>query len=314
VIGTLRSLPDPRALRDYLREIYGIEFSECILIRSLVNDVYEVVGPDQSYVFKLYKAGGHQAEEVRWEAELATHLAGEGLAVPRVVPLADGSEVGLLEAAEGARPYILSTFLSGTKPRPPFTGELFRSFGELTASFYDAADSFRPTNPRRPADLANRLTEPLAEIGPKLVAKDRELLERLATAVRDHFAQYDGQSWGICHGDVSLDNILIGADGLSLHDFDLSAEGYRAADLTGVASTEHWSSFQAGYTSKRPIPEADLAAMPYLAVVGGIFNLQFHLRDKPLIRGTESVHEGWADSELDGLRRTAPLVLGPGRA
>jgi Ser/Thr protein kinase RdoA (MazF antagonist) len=309
VIKTLRSLPDPGALRDHLTEVYGIGFSGCTLIRSLVNDVYHLAGADQSYVFKLYRAGGHQPDEIRWEAQLATHLSSAGLAVPRVVPLADGSEVGLLEAAEGARPYILSTFVEGTKPQPPFTGELFRSFGELVASFYDAADSFRPTNPRRPADLANRLTEPLAAIAPKLTANDRDLLERLATAVRDHFAQNDGQSWGICHGDVTLDNILVNEDGLSIHDFDLSAEGYRAADLTGVASTEHWSSFVEGYTTKRPITDADLAAMPYLGVVGGIFNLQFHLRDKPLIRGTESVHEGWADGELDGLRQAAANLL-----
>ena len=51
MIKTLRSLPDPEALRDHMAEVYGIGFSACTLIRSLVNDVYQLAGPEQSYVF-----------------------------------------------------------------------------------------------------------------------------------------------------------------------------------------------------------------------------------------------------------------------
>jgi Ser/Thr protein kinase RdoA (MazF antagonist) len=108
---------------------------------------------------------------------------------------------------------------------------------------------------------------------------------------------------------VSLDNILIGENGLTIHDFDLSAEGYRAADFTGAASTPNWESFQAGYTAKRPMPAADLEAVPWLAVVGGIANLRFHLVDKVLIRGTESIGEGWAEWELKSLREAATTLL-----
>ncbi|TDU90658.1 Ser/Thr protein kinase RdoA (MazF antagonist) [Kribbella voronezhensis] len=309
MIKTIRSLVDPSVLRDHLGEVYGVGFRECTLIRSFVNDVYHLASAEQSYVLKLYRAGGRQPGEVRWEADLATHLSNASLAVPRVVPLADGSEVGLLEAAEGARPYLLSTFVLGTKPRPPFTGELYRSFGELIATFHDAADSFRSPHPRLPADLHHNLETPLAEIAPLLAPADRELLERLAIAVQDHFAQHDGPSWGICHGDVTLDNILQNGDGLAIHDFDLSAEGYRATDFAGVAGTEHWSSFVDGYTTRRPIPAADLAAVPYSRVVGSISNLRFHLRDKPLFRGSESINEGWADGELGVLRQAAADLL-----
>lgn len=80
-----RSLPDPEALRDHLAEVYGIDFRACTLIRSLVNDVYQLTSADHSYVFKLYRAGGHRPDEIRWEAELATHLSSAGLAVPRVL-------------------------------------------------------------------------------------------------------------------------------------------------------------------------------------------------------------------------------------
>jgi Ser/Thr protein kinase RdoA (MazF antagonist) len=272
----------------------------------LVNDVYKVVGPDEAYVFKLYKRGS----EVGWEAEFAEHLSEVGLEVPRMVPMKDGSAVGVLETAEGGREFMLLTFVSGRKPQPPFDGEIFRSYGELVAAFHDAADGFSSSQPRRPADLRHQLDEPLAQILPLLDPGDAKLIGDLADAVRKKIAQLSGDlSRGVCHGDVSLDNILIGPDGLTIHDFDLSAEGYRAADFTGAASTPNWESFKAGYTAKRPIPAADLEAIPWLAVVGSISNLRFHLVDKALIRGTESVHEGWADGELDGLREAAAGLL-----
>ena len=306
MIKTLRSLVDPLGLREYLSEAYGVRFERCVLVRSLVNDVYKVVGPDEAYVFKLYKRGS----EVRWEAEFAEHLSDVGLEVPRVVPMKDGSGVGVLETAEGQREFMLLTFVGGRKPQPPFDGDLFRSYGELVAAFHDAADGFTSSAARRPADLPHQLDEPLAQILPLLEPGDAKLIGDLADAVRKKITQLsDDLSRGVCHGDVSLDNILIGPAGLTIHDFDLSAEGYRAADFTGAASTPNWESFQAGYTAKRPIPAADLEAIPWLAVVGSIANLRFHLVDKVLIRGTESVGEGWAEYELKALRQAAADLL-----
>ena len=178
------------------------------------------------------------------------------------------------------------------------------------ARFHAAAGTFSSPDPRRPSDLHRRLDEPLAQIRPLLAGAEENLLLELADAVRNNLTQYSEElSRGICHGDVSLDNVLITDNGLTLHDFDLSAEGYRAADFTGVAATEHWPAFLRGYGEYHPISEADLAAIPYLAVVGGIFNLRFHLIDKPLIRGTESIGEGWADGELSALLRAAGRLL-----
>jgi hypothetical protein len=53
----------------------------------------------------------------------------------------------------------------------------------------------------------------------------------------------------------------------------------------------------------------DVAAIGWFDVIGRIFNLRFHLYDKPLIRGAESVGEGWADRELAGLRKAAGELL-----
>lgn len=41
MFAALRSLPDPTALTPHLSDRYGVAFTGCTLLRSLVNDVYE---------------------------------------------------------------------------------------------------------------------------------------------------------------------------------------------------------------------------------------------------------------------------------
>ncbi|WP_329482361.1 phosphotransferase [Kribbella sp. NBC_01484] len=305
MIPTMRSLPAPHALSAHLADRYGLGFTGCTLLRSLVNDVYELTTGDARYVLKLYRHDGRDPDEIRWEAGLWAHLQTAGLQVPPVL-LSDGEPVGLLETPEGPRPFIVSGFVEGTKPQPPFDDELYDAFGRQLAAFHDAADNYHSTYARRPAEIADRLHEPLEQI----LAVDRaeeNLLRDLAAAVRNNLAEYSNT--GICHGDVSLDNILLTKQGLLLLDFDLTAVGPRAADFAGVATTPYWDAFRTGYTTRRPVTDADLAAIPYLQIVGRIFNLRFHLVDKPLFRGTESRAEGWAADELGALRRAAGELL-----
>jgi Ser/Thr protein kinase RdoA (MazF antagonist) len=310
VIPTLRSLPDPQALARHLQHVYALQISDCRLLRSLVNDVYEVVTADMHYVLKVYRSAGWTAAEIQWESDLSAHLDETGMLVPRVQPLADGSLVGLLDAAEGTRPFTLSSFIVGRKPQPPFDDDLYHSFGQLVAGFHDAADTFTSRHQRRPAGLRRWLDEPLSLILPLLPEHEQDLLSALASAVQKWIELYDGQlSWGVCHGDVTLDNLFLTDTGFALHDFDLSAEGWRAADFVGVAATSHWDAFAAGYATKRTLADVDLAAIPWLSVAASIFNLRFHLHDKPLIRGTESISEGWAADELASLHRAARDLL-----
>ncbi|MGW7679434.1 phosphotransferase enzyme family protein [Kribbella sp. NPDC054772] len=306
MIPTLRSLPDPSALAAHLGSAYGLRFTGCSLLRSLVNDVYVLATDDARYVLKLYRRDWRDPDEIRWETGLSAHLLAAGVLVPRLRSLPDGDTVGLLETPEGPRPFTLSEHVEGTKLYPPFTDELYVAFGAQLAAFHDAADNYTSPYFRRPVEAAQRLDEALADI---LAVDDAEenLLRSLADAVRNNVAQYSKA--GTCHGDASMDNVLLTEQGLLLLDFDLAAVGPPAADFCGVATTPHWEAFKAGYRTRRPIDAEDEAMIPYLQVVGRMFNLRFHLVDKPLFRGDESRDEGWAAGEYDGLRAAAAVLL-----
>lgn len=286
----LRSLPTPDALREHLAAAYGVPFTGCTLLRSLVNDVYELTAPGGRFVLKLYRAGGRSAAEIRWETALAAHLLAAGLAVPRPVPLVDGTDVGVLPCPEGDRPYVLTEHVDGAKPDA--TDDLYRDFGGLVARFHITAAGLPPRAPRE---------RPVDGLLPHLSPADAEMIEELGTTARDWLSRAT-LTYGTCHGDVSLDNLLVTSSGLVLYDFDLAGHGPLAADLTGVAATQHWEAFLAGYTAVAPLTPEDLAAIPHLTVVGRIANLWFHLVDKPGFRGAESRDEGWAARELAALR------------
>jgi Ser/Thr protein kinase RdoA (MazF antagonist) len=320
VLPALRSLIAPSALSDLLRASHGLDAADCVLIRSFVNDVYQVrvttADRTDAYALKVYQSGRWSPDEVRWELELVGHVAEAGVPVPRIVPLVDGAPCGILDAAEGPRVYALTEFVAGRKPEPPFDDALYRQFGALIAAFHTSTDGFASRYPRRPSDLATLLDRPIERVSAALIDRpdDRRLVLDLGAEARSRLtdASAAGLEYGICHGDVSLDNVFLGPDGpgpslsaspgLSLHDFDSAAPGWRAADLTGVSLTSHFEAFVTGYRTVRPLDDADLAAVPWFTVAGLIENLAFHLVDKPAYRGTESLAEGWVEDGLTELR------------
>ncbi|GAB3434224.1 phosphotransferase enzyme family protein [Flindersiella endophytica] len=309
----LRSLFTPETVAETVRGAYGLDVTGCTLIRSFVNDVYEVATTSRRYVLKIYHHGGWSAEEVAWEQELIAHLAAGGIAVSGAVPLTGGELVDVLDASEGPRPFAMTEFVDGRKPRKPFTDELYDEYGTLLARLHDAADSFRTTRYRRPFDLEQTLDEPLAEVLPALAGRpdDQAVVSELGALARNRIGELaeQGLEWGIRHGDVSLDNVHLTPQGLTIHDFDLAAEGWRVADLAGCLSTPFADAFLAGYTRVRELKPAALEALPWLTIVGNIGNLRFHVCDKAAWRGTESLSEGWVDGILESLRAKASELL-----
>lgn len=75
--------------------------------------------------------------------------------------------------------------------------------------------------------------------------------------------------WGVCHGDLSLDNLHVTDEGrIIIYDFDLAGLGWRAFDICGVywwvlqGQPEMWDAFLRAYTEIRALSDADVAAVP----------------------------------------------------
>jgi Ser/Thr protein kinase RdoA (MazF antagonist) len=305
VISPLRSLLAPADVARLVAAAYGLDVRHATLLRTLVNDVYRVETAHGPLVFKLYRHG-RGVTEVAWEARLAAHLHERGVPVVRTVPRPGGDPVCTIAAPEGERAGLLWEWAPGALPGTSIDDRLATEFGRTVAAFHAAADDGAPP---APVTRAEPLGGTLAELRAVVEPADRELLDVLAAALPERIAAA-GLERGICHGDVSLDNVHLDGDRLVLYDFDRAAEDFRAADLTGVATTTWWPAFLAGYRAVRSLGDADLAALPWLTVRHLIANLHFHLVVKPTFRGTDSIGEGWAERELSALRAAAGRLLG----
>ncbi len=128
---------------------YSIQPSAATLVRSFMNDVYRIDTGTDTYVLKVYGTGRLEADEVRWEQQLARYLVEAGLPVAADVATTTGSSAGVLEAPEGPRCFTLTRWVPGSKPQPPWSDGLYQSVGAALARIHNAADAFTSTYPRR---------------------------------------------------------------------------------------------------------------------------------------------------------------------
>lgn len=135
---------------------------------------------------------------------------------------------------------------------------------------------------------------------------DRRLVEDLGGAARARLAELDDRlDVGVRHGDVTMDNVHRTGRGLVIHDFDLAHVGWRIADLSSCLATPFADAFLAGYREIRVVGPVDLQALPWIRIVEVIENLAFHVTEKVLWRGRESLGEGWVADGVAELRSAA---------
>jgi Ser/Thr protein kinase RdoA (MazF antagonist) len=125
-----------------------------------------------------------------------------------------------------------------------------------------------------------------------------------------------GLDWGVCHGDLTFDNLHVTTrDEFVWYDFDSGGLGWRAIDLQGWAFdrpewTDHWQAFLDGYRESRPISENDIAAAPYLNAAQEIWSIQVDLERRVIARGNVAVRAHITKRARQLAQRRDQLMLG----
>ena len=242
------------------------------------------------------------------------------MAVAPAIPATGGRLVGAITAPEGPRPIVLYPYLAGAKPRGPSV-PLYHAVGRALAQIHQATVGFHSAHPRSPQNLLAALDQALAVLLPRFTGQPEQqsFLLQLADRSRERLAVLatQGMEWGICHGDVTLDNLHLAPDGqVIFYDFDSAAPGWRASDPYGVmmwlsrGKPEYWHAFLAGYQEIRLLGEADRQAQPWFVPLQMLDNLRWHLTDWLGYRGATALEEGYVENELAALQRWDQDVLG----
>lgn len=283
----------------------------CRLLHRGLNATYVFATDRDHYVGRVYGAGWRSEDSIAFELELLAHLADRGVPVCLPIPDRDGCLIRPLAAPEGTRHLVLFTYAEGT----PMSWELpdhRRGVGCLVAQLHDAADDFDSARERRPLDLRYLVDESLEALLPLLDDRPaaRDYLERFGNALRARAEAIcdQGLDWGVCHGDVAAGNVHAVADRLTMFDFDLAAAGWRAYDLAAVQwvalnrrDQGVWDDFVRGYLDRRPLAQADLAAVPAFHAVRHLWSLGMEARCAPAL-GVWRLSDEYLEPELSFFR------------
>lgn len=287
------------ALAERLAVRSGLHVRAVEVLDVPVNDVARVETDEGCFALKLYHPGRSHAQ-VAWEVELVRHLGARGAPVALPVMGREGS-VLVSEDSSGPRCAVLWTWVGGSKPRPG--AATYERLGRVAALLHAAADDVAPSPARERYDLRLLVDDQLARMRSSLLAMGEwarvvALGERLRARLGD--PRLDR---GVCHMDLTLDNVLEQDGALTAIDFDSAGPSWRAVEPYGVLrfSAAHFRSWLAGYRAVRPFSQADEEAVAVFGVVGDlrVTTWKLGLADSssgpPLLTLAElpAVVEGW---------------------
>ena len=150
----------------------------------------------------------------------------------------DGSYTQALNAIEGIRYAMLSRFVSGTVHGTTLTEEQAHLYGTTVAKMHHCLDRQKQRYMRKHLDLSFLLDEPLSLMAlflahhPEVCTYLTELAARLKAKLEELALPRTPPAFGICHGDLHKQNILLDEQGqLTLMDWDCVGYCWRAYDL-----------------------------------------------------------------------------------
>ncbi|MGC4190859.1 MAG: phosphotransferase [Thermomicrobiales bacterium] len=97
----------------------------------------------------------------------------------------------------------------------------------------------------------------------------------------------EGAAMTYCHGDATLDNLIVAGDEIGFFDFDLAGWSWRVfgmVSLAGRAMTDParagslWAAYREGYTAVSPPSEADDRLLPAFVVAHALWGIAHDIR------------------------------------
>ncbi|MBA3723496.1 MAG: phosphotransferase [Candidatus Levybacteria bacterium] len=275
-------------LQKQLEKYYGITNAICVPLDTLANYAISVTTPTGRFALKLYNPASRTAAEVQWEIELTLHLLQKGVPVAKPVR----SKNGYVETIQGDgldRTAVLFAWAPGEKPQAgPGTYILL---GKAAAQIHQAADGFTSLLSREKYDVTVLIDEQLQLMKDPLIESNQwSRVKDLGNRMKQILAN-PHLDRGVCHMDLTLDNIHIDGDRITVFDFDSAGESFRAIEPYGVLkfSEKYFKSWLEGYRSIRTFSMENEKAVYAFVIIGELRNVVWKLglarssRGKPLI-------------------------------
>jgi Ser/Thr protein kinase RdoA (MazF antagonist) len=290
-------------LEQHIETHFGLKNVICEHLNTATNDVVAVTTPSGRFALKLYHLQ-RTAAEVQWEVDLIVHLIRNGAPVAKLV----GGKHGYVEAlrVDGRdRLAVLFEWAPGEKPAPE--RDTYALLGKAAAHIHHAADTFTSSWLRESYDAHTLIDEQLQRMNRHLKEAKRweqavALGERLKQVIADPALER-----GICHMDLTLDNVHRHGENITVFDFDSAGACWRAIEPHYVlrSSQAFFEAWLDGYRSVRSFNQHNEQAVAVFCILGNLRGVAWELgvarssRGKPLLGRADlpRVVDTWLDWE-----------------
>lgn len=238
-------------------------------------------------ILRVHRDGYHAREAIESELAWMQALGQSGtVRVPGVHAGLDGRPVQRvgIEGTSGFRHLVLFEFVDGSHPDEAGNlAPLFADLGAVAARLHRHASAWTPgAGFQRPNWDLDQVFGRSPTWGdwrdaPGVTPTAREALEEVEREIcarLDAFGR-DSDRYGLVHADMRLANLLLGADGLQVIDFDDCGFGWFLYDFAAAVSFMEddpgipalKAAWIRGYRTVRPLSEAELAEMDSLVML-----------------------------------------------
>lgn len=297
-------------VREQFIKYYGIKDAEFENLNTLVNDIFAVTTSSGKFALKLYHFPYRTAKQVQWEIDLLMHLIENGAPISKPI-LGQNGYINIFQINGYERVGVLFEWAEGEKPEPSIS--TYTLLGKAAAQIHHAADTFNSPLDREEYNLhmlideqLQRMKKPLEESG------QLERVAQLAERLKTYIEQQDLDQ-GICHMDLTLDNIHRQEDDLTVFDFDSAGKSWRAIEPFGVLqhSRKSFNAWLDGYRTVQDFSTANENAVSAFAIIGEIRTITWKLglanssRGNPILKTEDlpKVVDKWLNWEEQNLNK-----------
>lgn len=295
-------------LEQQIENLFGLRNVTCEQLNTHANDVIAITTPAGRFALKLYHLQ-RTTVQVQWEVELIIHLMQHGAPVAKPVQGLHGY-VESLHVDGRDRVAALFEWAPGEKPVPE--RDTYTLLGKAAAHIHQAADTFPSSLLRENYDAHTLIDEQLHRMNRHLLeAKRWEQAVALGERLKQVIAN-PALDRGICHMDLTLDNVHRHGENMTVFDFDSAGVCWRAIEPHSVlrSSQEDFEAWLDGYRSVRPFKRHDEQAVAAFCILGELRGVAWKLgvarssRGNPLLERAElpGVVDTWLDWERKKMR------------
>lgn len=280
------------AIKKQFLDFYKIKDAEFENLNTLVNDIFAVTTANDKFALKLYHTPYRTMDEVQWEIDLLTHLMLHEAPISKPVR-GDNGYLQTFQVNGQNRIGVLFEWAPGEKPKPSIS--TYTLLGRAAAQIHQASDAFTSQLNRERYDMHVLIDEQLQRMKQPLIeAGQFERVSQLTERLKNLVEQKDLDQ-GICHMDLTLDNVHRHEDLLTVFDFDSAGHCWRAIEPYGVLqfSKEYFDAWLDGYRSIKRFNNDNEKAVYAFVIIGEIRNIVWKLglanssRGKPLLISSE---------------------------